>query len=328
MLIETSARRLLLMMCAHEGKTLSVGELTRGLELDPATLTHCAVFLQQHGVLIESVAGPGYRLVSKPKLLLPEFVQMALRPQGLNWKIQHYFQLGSTNDVARELAEGGGQEGLVVVAEEQLAGRGRLQRTWFSQRGTGIYMSLVLRPTIPPRQAPLLNLVAAVAVSRALESECALESEIKWPNDILTGGRKCCGILTEMEAESGRIRHVVLGIGLNVNQDEFPDELADRASSVFLVTGCRFDRSRLLRSVLATFEEHYLDFTRLGSRRVIEEWTSRSPSSHGCNVTVQFQGDSLTGVTDGINPDGALRVRLESGTIREVVAGDVMLWDR
>ncbi len=165
--------------------------------------------LKQDGYVVE--ASPrGYRLISSPDLLLPcEF-------PDLEQKIHHFGEIGSTMAVARELARKGVEEGTIVIAESQTSGRGRLNREWFSPRG-GIYFAIILKPKISPIYAPRINLMASVAVAKAIRTFCGLKAELKWPNDVLLAGRKVCGILAEMEAEVDAINYVNLGIGINVN---------------------------------------------------------------------------------------------------------------
>ena len=169
--------------------------------------------------------------------------------------MHHFETLDSTNDLAKELAAQGAPEGTVVVAETQTGGRGRLGREWNSPPGVGLYVSLVLRPMLPPMELPQITLTTAVAVVRAVRRVTGVAPGIKWPNDLLLNGKKLGGILTEMETESDRIRHVVVGLGLNVNNPAFPPELAATATSLALATGRAFSRVQLLQAWLEEFEE-------------------------------------------------------------------------
>ena len=202
--------------------------------------------LKARGYVIEGSPRRGYRLLAVPDKLLPEEVLQGLKTRLFTGPVHHFETLDSTNDLAKELAAQGAPEGTVVVAEAQTGGRGRLGREWNSPPGVGLYVSLVLRPMLPPMELPQITLTTAVAVVRAVRRVAAVAPGIKWPNDLLLNGKKLGGILTEMETESDRIRHVVVGLGLNVNNPGFPPELAATATSLTLTAGGTFSRVNLL----------------------------------------------------------------------------------
>jgi BirA family biotin operon repressor/biotin-[acetyl-CoA-carboxylase] ligase len=237
-------------------------------------------------------------------------------------KILRYKSLPSTNNEAARLAAAGAEEGLAVVAEEQTAGRGRLQRSWASPMGAGLYCSVLLRPKFSVDRWPLITFAAALSVSDALIEACDLQTDIKWPNDLLAGDRKICGILAEViETEEGRA--VILGMGVNVTREAFPEELASVAISVEEATGCENDRTTILHFLLKALMRWYPLLKELeGHQKVIGEWTSRSSYAEGKLVSVVNGDDTLTGVTRGLASDGALRLETEAGLI-EVRAGDV-----
>ena len=193
--------------------------------------------LKAQGYVIEGSPRRGYRLLAVPDKLLPEEVLQGLKTRVFTGPVHHFETLDSTNDLAKELAVQGAPEGTVVVAEAQTGGRGRLGREWDSPPGVGLYVSLVLRPMLPPMELPQITLTTAVAVVRAVRRVAGVAPGIKWPNDLLLNGKKLGGILTEMETESDRIRHVVVGLGLNVNNPGFPPELAATATSLTLTAG-------------------------------------------------------------------------------------------
>ena len=232
--------------------------------------------------------------------------------------------LPSTNTEAARQAALGAPEGLCIVAREQTAGRGRRERSWASPRDAGLYLSVLLRPKFEPRRWPLITLAAALAVREALAEGCGLKSDIKWPNDLLAGGRKLCGILAET-AEGARGRAVVLGVGVNLRRGSFPPEIGDTATSVEEQTGHAPDVEKILEALtraLARFYEalHAPD----GASRIISEWESRSSYARGRRVRVALAGETFEGTTRGLDADGALRVETDEGTIRTVRAGDVM----
>jgi BirA family biotin operon repressor/biotin-[acetyl-CoA-carboxylase] ligase len=230
-------------------------------------------------------------------------------------------ECGSTSDeAARRARDEDAPEGLVVVAERQSGGRGRLGRNWHSPPGANLYFSLLLRPPLPPTQVPPLTLLVGVALAGVLADRGA-DPRLKWPNDILLpttdGPRKAAGILTEMATERDRIRHVVVGVGVNVNVEDFPPELAARATSLRLSTGRSWDRQALLGSLLEALEPAYDRFVADGPSEALARWRERANVGSPCRV------GSLEGTVHGIDDEGALLVRTASGAIHRVVAGEV-----
>lgn len=259
--------------------------------------------------------------------LLPEKILPRLKTQTFGQTIHHFDQVASTNDLAHQYAMEGASEGTLILAEEQSCGRGRLGRTWTSERFSGIYASLILRPEIEPREAPILNLAAAVAVNNGIRDVVALETDIKWPNDILVNRKKCCGILTEMSAELDKIQFVIVGIGINVNQMKFPQELEDKATSLRLETHGEISRIEILVSVLERFEDIYAEFLRLGRSVVLKQWIQGSSYARGKKVIVESGSRRISGVTMGLGKDGTLQVRMENGQIETVMSGDLVAWE-
>ncbi|HEU0006091.1 MAG TPA: biotin--[acetyl-CoA-carboxylase] ligase [Terriglobia bacterium] len=260
-------------------------------------------------------------------LLLPEFIYPRLKSRRLGTTIHHILETGSTNDDARQLAEQGAPEGTLVLAEEQTQGRGRLGRSWLSERGAGIYASVLLRPILKPRDAAVLTLVAAVAGSEAIEQGCGLRADIKWPNDLLLSGRKCCGILSEMQAERDDIRYVIVGIGINVNHSVFPAELGQRATSLRIEGKQTYSRVALLCEFLRKCELLYDDLQRGNRAAVLQSWVDRSSFAFGKQVTVDLgRGKKVEGQTAGLSELGNLKVKLADGRVEEVMSGDLVAW--
>jgi len=237
-------------------------------------------------------------------------------------EILRFDSLPSTNVEAARRAVDGAAEGLCVVAREQTAGRGRLQRQWISPKDSGLYFSLVLRPQFEQNSWSLLTLMAAVAVNDALREACFLETDIKWPNDILANDRKLCGILAEtVETPMGRA--VVVGIGINLTKDSFPEELELVATSVETATGRRHDFETLLGALIAALEKHYAALREAdGPEAIMREWCARSSYAEGKLIRVVESNETLVGTTRGLERDGALRVETPTG-IRLVHTGDV-----
>jgi BirA family biotin operon repressor/biotin-[acetyl-CoA-carboxylase] ligase len=238
----------------------------------------------------------------------------------LNPKVLRFESLPSTNTELARLASEGAVEGVSVVADEQTAGRGRLQRAWSSPKGAGLYFSILLRPTIPQNYWPLITFMAALAVGDALREACELQTDIKWPNDILSGERKICGILSEaIETPAGRA--VIVGIGINLTQNAFPPELSDGATSVAEATGRPPGREQILAALLNALSHWYSLLNEPG--QIIDAWSNRSSYAIGKLVQVSNGDDVWQGTTAGVEPDGALRLRTLSGEIKLVRAGDV-----
>jgi len=280
--------------------------------------------LRRDGYRIESGHARGYRLISRPEALTEFAVQAVLSTAWLGRHLVCVPATTSTNTDAAALGRSGASHGTVVIADAQTAGRGRLGRSWVSTQGVNLYMSCLLRPTIVPAVAPQLSLVAGLAVARALEAH-GLSPRIKWPNDVLLQGRKVCGILTEIEAETDRVSFVVVGIGVNLNStlDHFPLDLHEIATSVFLASGSMLDRARFAANLLADLERAYETFASDGLAPLVPEWNRRA-SMIGSRVTVSGAGAEVVGTCEGIDADGALLLNDDAGSgRRRVVAGDV-----
>jgi len=239
-------------------------------------------------------------------------------------KVFRFESLPSTNTELARLASEGAAEGVSIVADEQTAGRGRLQRAWSSPKGAGLYFSILLRPVIPQNYWPLITFMAALAVGDALSEAAGVQTDIKWPNDLLSGERKICGILAEaIDTPAGRA--VIVGIGINLTQNAFPPQLANVATSVAEATGQAMshvvDRERILAVLLDALSRWYslLD----EPERIVDAWSNRSSYAIGKLVQVSNGDDVWQGTTSGIERDGALRLRTTSGEIKLVRAGDV-----
>ncbi len=278
--------------------------------------------LKAQGYVIEGSPRRGYRLLAVPDKLLPGEVLQGLKTRILRGPVHHFETLNSTNDLAKELAVQGAPEGALVVAETQTGGRGRLGREWNSPPGVGLYVSLVLRPMLPPMELPQITLTTAVAVVRAVRRVAGLAPGIKWPNDLLINDKKLGGILTEMETESDRIRHVVVGLGLNVNNSGFPPELAATATSLTLAVGGAYSRVHLLQAWLEEFEALYDRFLHQGFPEILEEWKGYTVTL-GRPVTVRQGPREISGQALDVAPDGALLLQTASGEMVRVTSGEI-----
>jgi BirA family biotin operon repressor/biotin-[acetyl-CoA-carboxylase] ligase len=264
----------------------------------------------------------GYRLLAVPDKLLPGEVLYGLATRRLKGPIHHFETIASTNDLAKELGSRGAPEGALVVAEAQHAGRGRLGRQWESPPSVGLYASLVLRPSLPPTELPQITLTAAVAAVRALQRGAGLSPGIKWPNDLLLHGKKVGGILTEMETESDRIRYLVLGWGLNVNNPGFPPDLTAIATSLFLAAGRKFSRLAILQAWLEEFEVLYERFLARDFASILAAWKEHAVTL-GRDVTVRQGSRAICGKALDVDGDGALLVETRPGEIVRVTSGEI-----
>jgi BirA family biotin operon repressor/biotin-[acetyl-CoA-carboxylase] ligase len=280
---------------------------------------------QLRGLGVEVIGQPatGYRLKTVPDLLLPE----ALAPQlkgTIFSKIHHFYKIGSTNTAAAEAANAGAPEGSVFVAEQQTAGRGRGGNKWHSAKSTGIYCSVILRPEMPPSEVAILSLAAGLAVHAAVSSiDPTVRLDLKWPNDVLIGAKKFCGILTEMSGEVTRVKHAIVGIGMNVNQASFPSELEDVATSLRLVTGSEWSRVELCVALLKSLQQEYRNWLEDSRSResILQRFAQRSSWVRGREVSIEENG-AISGITDGLDPRGFLLVRTAQG-VRTVMSGTV-----
>lgn len=278
--------------------------------------------LKDSGYDIIAVPHLGYKLVSSPDRLFASEVNHGLRTRFIGRKIYYFEGLSSTMDTALQLGMNGAPEGTLVLAEGQTKGRGRLGRDWISPRYKGIYLSLVLRPQLPPNLSPLLTLMAAVSICEAIKAAAGLSAQIKWPNDIFMQNKKLGGILTELNAEMDVTRFVVIGIGLNVNNEK--KALPANATSLKEHNHPgEISRVSLLQEVLRRIESNYLLLQNQGSSPIINKWREHNITL-GKRVKITFQNKHLEGEAVGIDADGGLLVRTESGLIQKINGGDLI----
>ena len=279
--------------------------------------------LRKLGVQVKGQHSSGYFLEKVPDILTPDLLRKRLKGNLFGRRVFHFFKTDSTNRVALELGYAGEPEGTVVLAEAQTEGRGRAGRVWHSERGTGLYFTVLLRPRLSPAQAPLLTMLAGVSTQMAIQAQTGLVPELKWPNDLLLNGKKLGGILTEMHAEPNVVRFVIVGIGINVNQEKFPSEIAATATSMRKESGRLTYRLELLARLLGQFENDYNRFLREGPSFVVERFQSVSSFAQGRRVRVDTGLETYAGTTAGLSPEGLLLVTRDNGPLVTVIAGDV-----
>lgn len=281
--------------------------------------------LRDAGYVIEAVPSRGYQLKTTPDILSDDEIRERLRSATMGRNLVCLSETVSTNYDAFRLAEDGAVEGTAVIADTQSGGKGRMGRVWSSPSGANLYCSVVLRPTVKPYQAPQLTFLSAVAVARAIELTTALQPEIKWPNDVLIGGRKVAGLLNEMSAETDGINFVILGIGVNLNmtREQFPADLRTPATSLLLEQGKPVNRAQFSAVMLNELDRLYREFQDSGFGPVREEWQQRC-NAKGRELCVSDGGaDLVRGMFDGIDGEGALLVRLPDGKVERILSGDV-----
>jgi BirA family biotin operon repressor/biotin-[acetyl-CoA-carboxylase] ligase len=279
--------------------------------------------LRKMGVGIKGHPARGYQLQSLPDLLVPSLVRAELGEQEIGGKIIHFFKIHSTNTVALRMTGDQAPHGTVVLAEEQTGGRGRFGRTWYSERSAGIYASIVLRPPLPPAATPGMTLMAGLAAQQAVFRVSGLRPDIRWPNDLLLNGRKFCGILTEMSAEVDRLHSVVIGIGINVNHRQMPADLREIATSLRMEGHRTYSRIHLVVALLREIEKLYHLLLEQGTGAIASRWAASSSFSSGKRVRVVTGQGEFQGITQGLEPNGALRIRFEDGREESLISGEV-----
>jgi BirA family biotin operon repressor/biotin-[acetyl-CoA-carboxylase] ligase len=321
---ETTHQELILGLLVDGGTDFVSGEALSGkLGLSRTAVWKVVNALRRCGYRIEAVPSRGYRLLEAPDRLTALEVAPLLETHDLGRTLHTFDTVDSTNVVAFRLAVEGAEHGELVLAEQQTQGRGRRGRSWSSPRQRNLYCSFVLRPELPPQRAPELTLLGAVAVAESLRAN-GVPADIKWPNDLLVGGRKVAGILTELSADPDRVHFVVLGIGVNLNaaKEDFPVELREVATSVVEVTGRPVVRAAFLAGLAKRLEDWLDVHAGQGFEPVRERWRALS-ATLGQEVLVTSERRELRGVAVDIDADGALRLRTAEGTEERVLAGDV-----
>ena len=306
---------------------VSGAQLAEQLAISRAAIWARMDELRKVGYDIEASPHFGYKLVSSPDALHADDLRARLGATRIVGRdIQVFEQTTSTNDVVEKLARDGVKEGYVVFAESQTKGRGRLGRVWQSPTHKGLWFSVLLRPNLRPQETTQLTVISATALRRAIKTVTGLTADIKWPNDLLLRGKKVAGILTELSAEVDRVRHIILGLGVDVNQDanEFPGELRPIATSLKLEAGEEISRAELATEVLRELDADYTRICAGKFSEVADEWEAACVTI-GRNVTVHIGDRKFRGRAESLDDDGALLVRTEHGHLERIIGGDVTL---
>ncbi len=281
--------------------------------------------LESEGFKIEAIQKKGYRLLSTPNELSEARILVGLKTKELGQHLIYFDSIGSTQKETQHLAEDGAPHGTLVITSHQMTGRGRLGRTWSMPKGKGIAMSLILRPKLSINRIPQLTLIAAVAVYKAITEVTGIQTDIKWPNDILVMGKKIVGILTEMQTEGTNVKAVIIGMGMNINanKNDFPEEIRHVATSLKTLTGKEHDMSLIVQTILFYFEELYLRYLEEGFSVIKWMWESHAVSI-GKRINARlFNGKVLTGLAKGIDEEGALLLEDDQGSIHKIYSADI-----
>ena len=300
---------------------ISGAKIAREIGVTRGTVWKWIQKLRALGVRVKGHPRTGYQIEKVPDILAPKILRPRLPPGPFGKRIHHFFKIDSTNSVAMKLGEQGEPHGAVVIAEEQTAGRGRAGHSWHSEKTNGIYMTVLLRPPIAPQQAPLLTMAAGLAVREAILEQTGLAPDLRWPNDLLFGNKKFCGILTEMNAEQDRIHFVAVGIGVNVNHERVPQELSGIATSLKIETGRAQSRVELVARLLRHLDSYYNRFVNEGPEAIVARFSECSSWATGKRVRIEGPSETYTGTTEGLDPSGLLRVRRDDGRVVPVIAG-------
>lgn len=287
--------------------------------------------LKREGYVIESSPKVGYRLISMPDVLDPAEIHENMVTEFIGREIHYFKEIDSTNNYAKKIAYDGCEDGTVIIAERQASGRGRLGRSWESNMGKGIWMSVVLRPDISPESIQLITLAASVAVVKAIRDTTGIVTGIKWPNDILLDGKKLCGILVEMSSEMDRINFVVIGIGINIGQDreDFSEDLRNKAVSLSSYIrknelSIEFTRNMLVGKLLTEIEKYYKLILKGKREEIIQEWKNFSVIL-GKEVVVSCRGEDFSGFAEDLTDEGKLVIRSHDGIAKLIISGEVSL---
>jgi len=302
---------------------ISGARIARQIGVTRSTVWRWIEKLRALGVRVKGHPRSGYQIERVADVLAPSLLRRSLRGCALGKRIHHFFKVDSTNSVAMQLGQSGEPHGTLIVAEEQSAGRGRAGHSWHSEKSSGIYATVLLRPEIPPFQAPVITMLAGLAVRDAIVEQTGLTPDLRWPNDVLVSGKKLCGILTEMQAEPQRVHFVAVGIGLNVNHARMPEAIAHIATSLRIETGQSQPRVEILAKLMRRLDSYYNQFLTAGPEGIIARFSEVSSYARGKRVRIAAANETYTGTTAGIASDGLLRVARDDGRTVTVITGDL-----
>lgn len=317
-------QHLLQMFMEKEGEFISGQQISDELNCSRTAIWKHISELRKEGYVIDAVQRKGYRIVTAPDRVTEHEISARLHTKKLGRNIHYSESVKSTQEIAQKLSHEKCEEGTLVVADEQTGGRGRLGRAWQSPKGTGIWMSLILRPDLPLQKAPQLTLLAAVSVTKAIYKVTGLHAEIKWPNDILLKGKKTVGILTELQAEADRIHAVIIGIGLNVNvtHEDFNEDVKKIATSLKIESEKETKRAELIAAILEEMETLYEEYLSNGFGLIKLLWEGYA-NSIGRRIRVRTMNTQLEGIATGITDEGVLLLEDDEGKVHSIYSADI-----
>ncbi|ACL74522.1 biotin--[acetyl-CoA-carboxylase] ligase [Ruminiclostridium cellulolyticum] len=315
----------ILKILKEEDKYISGEDISKALNVSRTAVWKHINELRNDGYVIQSSSKKGYRFLKAPDILDKREINIP-KGQFIGSNIRYFEEIDSTNSYAKKIANEGCAHGTVVISEVQTMGRGRVGRQWQSDTAEGIWFSIVVRPDLEPENIQVITLAASVAVVEAIKETCGIICGIKWPNDIILNGRKLGGILTELSAEPGHVNYVVVGIGLNANQDleHFDYEIRQKAISLKMYAGKSISRANLLGSILTRFEKIYKSILLGENRDIIDKWTAYSVTI-GKEVKVAYKDMEYFGKALSVASDGRLIVECKDGVTREISAGEIQV---
>lgn len=309
----------------NEGAFISGEQLSRRFNCSRTAIWKHIENLRKQGYVFEAISRKGYRLVRKPHKLDIEAIVKRLQTKTIGKRIIYVDDISSTQHKAQELVLAGAEEGTVVIAEQQTAGKGTRGKQWFSPKGTGIWMSIILKPQIPAQYISQLTLLSSVALCRTISKVVNIDIGVKWPNDLLVGDKKVSGILLESSSEDDRLRYVIAGVGISVNiaKHEFPAELHERATSLLIEGGKEVEREPLLAAFLQQFEQLYELYIEEGFAPIKMLWEALSVTLQR-PIAVRSAYGLIKGMAVGMDDTGALLVQEDDGQIKKIYSGDVL----
>ncbi|MCG7343051.1 biotin--[acetyl-CoA-carboxylase] ligase [Sporosarcina sp. ACRSL] len=326
--VKNARDELLKKLFEAQGNPVSGQEFAEEYGLSRTAIWKYIKEFEEDGYEIASIKKKGYVLIDIPDIVNAANIRRFLQTKTYGTTIDYYKSCDSTQNLAHDFAQAGALDGTLIISEEQTAGKGRLSRPWNSTAHKGIWMSLIIRPSLMPQQAPQMTLVAAVAIVRAIENVSGIEATIKWPNDIMINGKKMTGILTELQSEPDRVKAIILGIGMNVNHEEedFPKELRDIATSLKIACGKKIDRAKLIAEILGFLELYTKMYEKHGFGPIKLLWESYSNTA-GKQIRAVMLNETIEGTALGISEDGLLELKLDDGTVRGIYSADIVIKD-
>ncbi|MCM8791686.1 MAG: biotin--[acetyl-CoA-carboxylase] ligase [Candidatus Omnitrophica bacterium] len=313
--------KILFYLKSHTNNYVSGEQLSRHFSISRSAIWKHIQELRQLGYEVIAVPHLGYQLGGIPDRLFPYEIAYRLPTKFIGKEIYYFDNISSTMDIAHSLAKQGVSEGTVVIAESQTKARGRFQRSWLCYKYKGIYFSLILKPKIHPKSSAIFTFLSAVAVSEAINNSIGITVEVKWPNDIILDGKKLAGILTESESETELMHYIIIGIGINVNNN--PQQLIDTAVSLRQYKKESINRIELMRQILIELEKYYLLFKKNGSSFIIDRWRSFS-GTLGRIVKIIQDNKTTVGMAVDVDDDGNLLLRKDSGLVEKINTGDLI----